>query len=317
MDSKIEIYQSSDGQTQIEVKFEHDTAWLSQDQISKLFMRERSVITKHIGNVFKEGELDEESNVQNLHIAGADRPTKFYNLDVLISVGYRVKSSQGTKFRIWATQRLKDYLTQGYAINERRLAEKQQEVQTLRDGIRILSRAIDDKVNETDFAWLAQFAKGLELLDDYDHEQLDARGITTKKAVYPEISEYYRVVETMKADFDSDVFGREKDGSFQSALVQIGKGFGDVDFYPSIEEKAATLLYLIIKNHGFVDGNKRIAAACFLLFLDSNGLLKSKPRDPIISTEALASLTLFAAASRAEEMETVKKLVVSVLNRNQ
>jgi death-on-curing family protein len=317
MESKIEIYQSSDGQTQIEVKFEHDTAWLSQEQISKLFMRERSVITKHIGNVFKEGELDEESNVQNLHIAGADRPTKFYNLDVLISVGYRVKSSQGTKFRIWATQRLKDYLIQGYAVNERRLAEKQQEVQTLKDGIRILSRAIEDKVNEADFAWLGQFAKGLELLDDYDHEQLDAKGISTKDAVYPELSDYYRVVETMKADFDSDVFGKEKDGSFQSALVQIGKGFGDVDFYPSIEEKAATLLYLIIKNHGFVDGNKRIAAACFLLFLENNGLLVSRSGDPIISNEALASLTLFAAASEPEEMDTVKKLVVSVLNRNQ
>lgn len=317
MESKIEIYQSGDGQTQIEVKFEHDTAWLSQEQISKLFMRERSVITKHIGNVFKEGELDEESNVQILHIAGADRPTKLYNLDVLISVGYRVKSSQGTKFRKWATQRLKDYLIQGYAVNERRLAEKQQEVQTLKDGIRILSRAIEDKVNETDFAWLGQFAKGLELLDDYDHEQLDAKGVSTKDAVYPELADYYRVVETMKADFDSDVFGKEKDGSFQSALVQIGKGFGDVDFYPSIEEKAATLLYLIIKNHGFVDGNKRIAAACFLLFLKSNGLLKSNSGDPIISNEALASLTLFAAASKPEEMETVKKLVVSVLNRNQ
>jgi prophage maintenance system killer protein len=317
MESKIEIYQSGDGQTQIEVKFEHDTAWLSQEQISKLFMRERSVITKHIGNVFKEGELDEESNVQNLHIAGADRPTKFYNLDVLISVGYRVKSSQGTKFRIWATQRLKDYLIQGYAVNERRLAEKQQEVQTLKDGIRILSRAIEDKVNETDFAWLGQFAKGLELLDDYDHERLDAKGLSIKQAVYPAVSDYYRMVEAMKADFDSNVFGKEKDGSFQSALAQIGKGFGDVDFYPSIEEKAATLLYLIIKNHGFVDGNKRIAAACFLLFLESNGLLKSSTGDSIISNEALASLTLFAAASKPEEMETVKKLFVSVLNRNQ
>ena len=317
MKSKIEIYQSSDGQTQIEVKFEHDTVWLSQEQIGKLFLRERSVITKHIGNVFREGELDEESNVQILHIAGADRPTKFYNLDVLISVGYRVKSSQGTKFRIWATQRLKDYLIQGYAINEQRLAEKQQQVQILKDGIRILSRAIEDKVSETDFSWLGQFAKGLELLDDYDHEQLDAKGISTRQAIYPEISDYYRVVEAMKADFDSDVFGKKKDESFDSALIQIGKGFGDIDFYPSIEEKAATLLYLIIKNHGFVDGNKRIAAACFLLFLESNGLLISGSGNPIISNEALASLTLFAAASKPEEMETVKKLVISVLNRNQ
>jgi len=317
MQNQIEIYQSTDGQTQIEVKFEQETVWLSQEQIGKLFARERSVITKHISNVFKEEELDEKSNVQILHIAGADRPVKFYNLDVIISIGYRVKSKQGTQFRQWATQRLKDYLIQGYAINEQRLAQKQQEVQTLKDGIRILGRAIGSKIVDTDFTWLSQFAKGLELLDDYDHEELDRKGISTRPAIYPELSDYQQIVEIMKADFDSDVFGKEKDGSFQSAVIQISKGFGDIDFYPSIEEKAATLLYLIIKNHGFVDGNKRIAAACFLIFLERNDLIKTRSGDPIISNEALASLTLFAAASKPEEMETVKKLVVSVLNRNQ
>lgn len=322
-ESKIEIYQSNDGQTQIEVAFEEDTVWLSQQQLAELFGQTKQNISLHIANVFKERELEKQATVKDYLTVQTEggrkvnRKISFYSLDVIISVGYRVKSTQGTKFRIWATQRLKDYLIQGYAINERRLAEKQQEVQTLKDGIRILGRAIEDKVTETDFTWLGQFAKGLELLDDYDHEQLDAKGISTKQAVYPEISDYYHVVEAMKADFDSDVFGKEKDGSFQSALAQIGKGFGDVDFYPTIEEKAATLLYLIIKNHGFVDGNKRIAAACFLMFLDSNGLLKSSSGDSIISNEAIASLTLFAAASKPEEMETVKKLVVSVLNRNQ
>ena len=317
MENQIEIYQSVDGQTQIDVKFEHDTVWLSQDQIGMLFLRERSVITKHIGNVFKEGELNEKSNVQILHVAFSDKPVKYYNLDVIISVGYRVKSTQGTKFRQWAIQRLKDYLVQGYAINEQRLAQKQQQVQTLKDGIRILSRAIETKIIDTDFAWLSQFAKGLELLDDYDHEELDHKGISTRQAIYPDIADYQQIVEIMKADFESDVFGKEKDGSFQSAVIQISKGFGDIDFYPTIEEKAATLLYLIIKNHGFIDGNKRIAAACFLLFLEKNFLLKSRFGDPIISNEALASLTLFAAASKPEEMETVKKLVISVLNRNQ
>ncbi|MCE7041339.1 virulence protein RhuM/Fic/DOC family protein [Dyadobacter sp. CY312] len=317
MENQIEIYQSADGRTLIEVKFEEETVWLSQEQIGKLFSRDRSVITKHLGNVFKENELDEKSNVQILHIANSDRPVKYYNLDVIISVGYRVKSTQGAKFRQWATQRLKDYLIQGYAINEQRLAQKQQQVQTLKDGIRILGRAIESKIIDTDFAWLSQFAKGLELLDDYDHEELDRKGISTRQAIYPELSDYQQIVEIMKADFDSDVFGKEKDGSFQSAVIQIGKGFGDIDFYPSIEEKAATLLYLIIKNHGFVDGNKRIAAACFLLFLERNSLLQSGSGEPIISNEALASLTLFAAASKPEEMETVKKLVVSVLNRNQ
>ncbi|MCF2489697.1 RhuM family protein [Dyadobacter sp. CY347] len=323
MDNKIEIYQSSDGQTRIAVVFEENNVWLSQQQLAELFGQTKQNISLHVANIFKEKELEKEATVKDYLTVQTEggrtvnRRISFYSLDVIISVGYRVKSSQGTKFRIWATQRLKDYLIQGYAINEQRLAEKQQEVQTLKDGIRILSRAIESKNNDTDFAWLGQFAKGLTLLDDYDHEQLDRKGITTKPAVYPEISDYYRVVEIMKADFDSDVFGKEKDESFQSALVQIGKGFGDIDFYPSIEEKAATLLYLIIKNHGFVDGNKRIAASCFLLFLESNGLLKSISGDSIISNEALASLTLFAAASMPEEMETVKRLVVSVLNRNQ
>lgn len=317
MNNQIEIYQTSDGQTQIEVTFEQDTVWLTQEQMSDLFLRERSVITKHIGNVFKEGELDEESNVQILHISGADRPVKFYNLEVIISVGYRVKSPQGTQFRQWATQRLKDYLVQGYTINEKRLAQKQQEMQTLKDGIRILSRAIEGKIGDTGLEWLNQFAIGLELLDDYDHERLDAKGTTKRAADYPEMGDYQQVIDAMKADFDSAVFGKEKDGSFQSAVAQIAKGFGDEDFYPSIEEKAATLLYLIVKNHGFVDGNKRIAAACFLLFLEKNGLLYAKDRQTIISNEALASLTLFVAASKPDEMETVKKLIISVLNRNQ
>lgn len=323
MESKVEIYQASDGQTELEVTFEEDTVWLSQQQLTDLFGQTKQNISLHIANIYKEGELEKEATVKEYLTVQTEgnrkvsRRISLYNLDVVISVGYRVKSAQGTKFRIWATQRLRHYLVQGYVINEQRLAQKQQEVQTLRDGIRILGRAIEDKVNETDFAWLGQFAKGLELLDDYDHEQLDDKGLSKKRAIYPEITEYYRVVETMKANFDSDVFGKEKDGSFQSALVQIGKGFGDVDFYPSIEEKAATLLYLIIKNHGFVDGNKRIAAACFLLFLESNRLLKSRAGNPIISNEALASLTLFAAASKPEEMDTVKKLIVSVLNRNQ
>ncbi|WP_026629424.1 virulence protein RhuM/Fic/DOC family protein [Dyadobacter alkalitolerans] len=320
MDNKVEIYQSRDGQTQIEVAFGEGTVWLTRAQLSDLFGRDIKTVGKHVNNVFEEGELDKAAVVANFATTAADGKkyqVDHYNLDVIISVGYRVKSRQGTQFRQWATQRLKDFLIQGYAINEQRLSQKQQEVQTLKDGIRILSRAIENKVTETDFAWLGQFAKGLELLDDYDHGQLDAKGISTKQAVYPEISDYYRVVEAMKADFDSDVFGKEKDGSFQSALVQIGKGFGDVDFYPSIEEKAATLLYLIIKNHGFVDGNKRIAAACFLLFLELNRLLTPQSGNPIISNEALASLTLFAASSKPEEMETVKKLVVSVLNRNQ
>jgi prophage maintenance system killer protein len=323
MESKIEIYQSSDGQTQIEVAFEEDTVWLSQQQLTELFGQTKQNISLHIANIYKEGELEKEATVKEYLTVQTEgnrkvsRKISFYNLDVIISVGYRVKSSQGTKFRIWATQRLRHYLVQGYVINEQRLAQKQQEVQTLKDGIRILSRALEEKSHETDLSWLTQFAKGLELLDDYDHERLDVKGKNTKTAIYPALSDYYRVVDAMKADFDSAVFGKEKDGSFQSALAQISKGFGDADFYPSIEEKAAVLLYMVTKNHGFIDGNKRIAAACFLLFLESNGLLSSRSENPIVSNEALASITLLAASSKPEEMGTVKNLIISILNRNQ
>src|SRR5690606_8097574 len=322
MKSQIEIYQGSDGQTQIEVRFEGDTFWLPLQQISDLFQRDKSVISRHIKNIYEEGELAKEATVAKnatVQIEGkrtVQREVEFYNLDLILSVGYRVNSRQGTQFRQWATQRLKDYLVQGYAINEKRLAQKQQEVQTLKDGIRILSRAIEQKADDQSLDWLHHFAKGLELLDDYDHEKLDKKGLTKRKAKYPVLADYQSVIYSMRSEFESGVFGKEKDGSFESAVSQIGKGFGEEDFYPTLEEKAATLLYLIVKNHGFVDGNKRIAAACFLLFLQHNDLLHNSEGIPIISNDALASLTLFIASSKPEEMDTVKKLVISVLNRN-
>jgi len=323
MENQIEIYQSAAGQTEIAVKFDKETIWLNQRQMAALFDTSVPNINMHIKNVFDEGELLERATIQEFLIVRDEgqrevkRNQKFYNLDVIISVGYRIKSQVATRFRQWATQRLKDYLVQGYAVNEKRLAQKQQEVQTLKDGIRILSRAVEEKMDAVGLEWLGQFAKGLELLDDYDHEQLDGKGLSNRQAVYPADSDYQGLIDAMKADFDSAVFGLEKDGSFRSAIAQISKGFGEEDFYPSIEEKAASLLYLIIKNHGFVDGNKRIAAACFLLFLENNQLLYSTSGQPIVSNEALASLTLFVAASKPEEMNTVKKLVISVLNRNQ
>ncbi|MDR7131677.1 prophage maintenance system killer protein [Algoriphagus sp. 4150] len=322
MENQIEIYQGPNGQTQIEVKFEGETFWLSLQQIAELYHRDKSVISRHIRNIYNEGELERESTVAKNATVQTEgkrrihREMEYYNLDLILSVGYRVNSKQGTQFRIWATQRLKDFLVQGYAINERRLSQKQQEVQTLKDGIRILSRAIEQKAQDQNLDWLNHFAKGLELLDDYDHENLDKKGLTKRQANYPELADYQEVIFAMKSDFESGVFGKEKDGSFESAVAQISKGFGEEDFYPTLEEKAATLLYLIVKNHGFVDGNKRIAAACFLLFLQSNELLHNEEGRSIISNDALASLTLFIASSKPEEMDTVKKLVISVLNRN-
>jgi prophage maintenance system killer protein len=318
--SEIIIYKTKDKKTQIEVKFENDSVWLTQQQMAELFGQTKQNISLHINNCFKEKELRAVSVVKESLTTAADGKrykTKFYNLDVIISVGYRIKSVRGTQFRQWATQRLKDYLVEGIAINEKRLYQKNKEIEILHDGIRILSRVIEEKANTTvDFAWLHEFNKGLQLLDDYDHESLDRTGKSKKKAKYPPINDYMNLVETMRLGFNSELFGKEKDKGFESAISQIKQTFGNRDAYPSIEEKAAMLLYLIVKNHAFVDGNKRIAAACFLLFLEQNEILFNSGGQPIISNEALASLTLFVASSKADEINTVKQLLISVLNRN-
>ncbi|SFT37441.1 Fic/DOC family protein [Algoriphagus locisalis] len=308
MENKIEIYQGANGQTQIEVRFENETTWLTNNQLVELFKSSKANISEHIKHIFESEELDKDSTVRNFRTVqmegkrAVERERVHYNLDVIIAVGYRVNSKRGTQFRQWATQRLKDFLVQGYAINEARLSQKQQEVQTLKDGIRILSRVIEQKAIDQNLDWLNHFAKGLELLDDYDHENLDKKGLNKRPAHYPEMAEYKEVILSMKSDFESGVFGKEKDGSFESSIAQISKGFGEEDFYPTLEEKAATLLYLIVKNHGFVDGNKRIAAACFLLFLQTNDLLHNGEGHSIISNDALASLTLFIASSKPESL---------------
>lgn len=319
---EIEIYKSETG-AEIYVKLEQDTLWLSQRQMAELFEKDTDTIGLHLKNIYAEGELDEPATTEKYSVVQKEgnrnvrRKIQFYNLDAIISVGYRVNSKRGTQFRQWATQRLKDYLVQGYAINEKRLAQKQQEVRQLKTGIQILSRAIEEKATSEGHEWLKQFSIGLELLDDYDHERLDSKGLSKRKAKFPELSEYLELVEQMKAQFDSGVFGKEKDKGFDSAIAQIAQSFGNEDVYPTLEEKAAMLLYLVTKNHAFADGNKRIAAASFLLFLEQNGLLINAEGNQIISNEALASLTLFVAVSKPEEMESVKRLIVSVLNRNQ
>ena len=322
LENKIEIYKSPDGQTEVQVQLIQDTIWLSQRQMADLFDKDVRTINEHIQTVFNTGELDEKATIRKFRIVqteGARNVTRnidHFNLDMIISVGYRVNSIRGTQFRQWATQRLKDYLIEGIAINEKRLAQKSKEIQFLHDGIKILSRAIEEKANAEEFQWLNQFSLGLKLLDDYDHEALDKIGKHKRKAKYPELKEYMEVVERMRTNFNSDIFGKEKDGGFKSAIALVEQQFDKKDIYLSIEEKASMLLYLIVKNHSFVDGNKRIAAACFLLFLERNNLLYNEKGQTIISNEALASLTLFVASSKAEEMETVKQLLVSVLNRN-
>jgi len=314
--NQIEIYKSNDNNIELHVKLENDTVWLNRQQLSLLFDRDIKTISKHIVNVFKEGELDIDSTVAKIATVQPEgnrlikRNVEHYNLDLIISIGYRVNSKRGT-------QLLKAYLIEGVAINEKRLEQQNKELKVLHDGIRILSRVIEEKISNTEsYDWLNHFREGLRLLDDYDHEALDDRGTHFTKTEFPSSKEYEHLINKMRSDIDSNLFGMLKDGGFDSAVCQIMQGHREEDFYPSLEEKAAMLLYLIVKNHAFVDGNKRIAAACFLLFLSRNGLLYTSGGKTVISNEALASLTLFVAESKPDEMETVKRLLVSVLNRN-
>lgn len=317
----IEIYTGLGNSKELRVTLNNETVWLTQKQISELFGTEVPAINKHIKNIISDNELERESTVSKMEIVQLEgkrkvsRTLDIYNLDMIISVGYRVNSARATHFRIWATQRLKDYLVQGYSINEKRLEEKHQQVEYLKTGIRILSRAISQQATTEDSNTLQLFAKGLALLDDYDHEQLDSKGKTKKATVYPEVNGYLQLIANMKSDFSSAIFAKPKDNSFDSSIKQIEQSFNGRDLYTSIEEKAAMLLYLVVKNHSFVDGNKRIGAACFLYFLDRNKMLYTAEQNLIITNGALAALTLFVATSKTEEMETVKQLIISILNR--
>ena len=245
--------------------------------------------------------------------------TQFYNLDAVISVGYRVNSSRATQFRIWATNTLKEYLTKGYAINEKMLKAQQNKIQTLQSTVSLLTRSIQNQISTVDEAQdvaniLDNFAKGLDLLDDFDHKTLDTKGKSQKESVVISESEFLKVIDKMKSEFASDVFANPKDGSFASSVNQIYQTFGGNDCYPSLEEKAAMLLYLITKNHSFSDGNKRIAASCFLYFLSKNNILYKNDL-PIIDNGTLFALTLLIAESEPSEMEIMKQIVVSVLNK--
>jgi hypothetical protein len=320
MGNTIEIYTIDNGSVVVEVRFENETVWLTQAQMAALFNTTKQNISLHLNNCFKEGELMRDSVVKEYLTTAADGKQykmNHYNLDVIISVGYRVKSVQGTQFRIWATKRLKDYLVEGYVVNEKRLARKSQELMILKNGISMLTRAVEQQTlhSESSSDWLRMFTKGLKLLDDYDHETLDTKGRTITETVYPDYADYLQMVEEMYAGFGSGVFARPKDESFHSSIHQIKQSFAGTELYPSLEEKAANLLYFIVKNHSFVDGNKRIAAACFLLFLEKNRILRTK-NGTIISNETLASLTLYIAVSKPEESGAVKNIIISVLNRS-
>lgn len=318
---EIIIYTSEDGSISLDTKLENDTIWLTQKQMAELFDKNIRTVNEHINNIFKEGELDKSSVIRNFRITASDGKqydTNFYNLDVIISVGYRVKSLRGTQFRIWATNTLREYLTKGYVINEKMLKTQQNKIQTLQSTVNLLKRSLQNQISTVNEAQdianiMDNFAQGLDLLDDFDHKTLDTKGITRKEAVIISKEEYLSVINKMKSEFASDVFANPKDDSFDSSINQIYQTFGGQDCYPTLEEKAAMLLYLITKNHSFSDGNKRIAASCFLYFLNRNNLLY-KNNLPIIDNGTLFALTLLIAESKPEEMEIMKQIVVSVLN---
>lgn len=250
MEKQIEIFKSKDNQIELNVQFDEDTVWLTQEQMELLFQTTKQNVSLHIKNIFEEGELTDVSTVKESLTVRTEgnrkvqRKIQFYNLDVIISVGYRVKSQRGTQFRQWATQRLKDYLVQGYTINEKRLAQKQQEVEYLKTGIRILNRAFEQQATEEDSQMLRVFARGLALLDDYDHQTLETKGKTVKETVFPTFDEYMELIHTMYSDFASDVFAQPKDESFHSSINQIAQSFGGVDLYQSFPAPNCSIILL-------------------------------------------------------------------------
>lgn len=318
----IVIYQTKDGKTSIDVKLENETVWLTLSQITELFDRDKSVISRHISNVFREGELDRSSVVAKNATTASDGKiyqVEYFNLDVIISVGYRVKSQRGTQFRIWANKVLKDYLIKGYAINQQ---VKAAQLEDLKNTVRLLSNVIEHKQLTLDEAngllrVITDYTYGLDTLDKYDYQQLEVDSTTPTwefRATYEEAMEAIHLLQEKFGS--SNLFGNEKDQSFKSSINTIYQTFGGEELYPSIEEKAAMLFYLVVKNHSFSDGNKRIAAFLFLWFLEKNGILYKSDGSKLIGNNTLVALTLMIAESRTEEKDVMVKVVINLINKN-
>jgi len=310
---EIILYRAPDGRAALDVRFEEDTLWLTQKQIAELFVTERSVITKHLRNIFNSGELDKERNVQKMHIPGSDKPVKFHNLDVILSVGYRVNSKRGTQFRIWATGVLREHLMKGYSVNERRLRELNQAVRLISDlaGRRELTG--DEAAGL--LRVVGDYSYALELLDDYDHQRVKTGAVSTAEALFIKYDEARRIVERLQQEFGaSSLFGQEKDESLRGALGAIHQTFDGKELYPSLEEKAAHLLYFLVKNHPFADGNKRIGAALFLWFLEKNGRLYRDDGTKRIADNALVAMTLLIAESRPADKSIITSMIVNLIN---
>ncbi len=320
MDDRIVIYQTNDGQTHLEVRLEEETVWLSANQMSELFDRDEKTIRKHINNVFSDHELDVENNTHFLRVDGVKQRVAFYSLDVIISVGYRVKSRRGTQFRIWANKVLKDYIVKGYAVND---ALDKQRYAELRQLVAVLGRTVKaQEALATDDARslvevVSDYAYALDTLDRYDYRQLSVSRVTNEEKFHATYDGAMEAIAGLKAKFGgSKWFGNEKDDSFKSSIGQIYQTFAGQDLYPSVEEKAAMLLYLVVKNHSFSDGNKRIAATLFLWFMAGNGILYDADGGKRIADNTLVALTLMIAESRTEEKDVMVKVVVNLINRD-
>ena len=324
MNNSIEIYRSQDGSVQLNVKLENETVWLTQNQMAELFGRDRTVITRHINNCYKEGELDRHTTCAKFAHMGKDQDqtyeTTMYNLDVIISVGYRVKSVQGTRFRQWATSVLKQYLIKGYAINQQIKIDRYNE---LKDVVRLMSRAVglQDKVTTDEYSGLfnviSDYVYALDTLDQYDYQSLSISKTTKEEPFRATYDNAMEAINALKEKFGgSKWFANEKDDSFKSSIGQIYQTFGGEELYPSVEEKAAMLLYLVVKNHSFSDGNKRIAAMLFLWFLNNNRVLYAEDGHKRIADNTLVALTLMIAESRTEEKDVMVKVVVNLINRD-
>lgn len=320
LNDKIVIYRTADGQTSIDVKLEDETVWLSANQMANLFDRDEKTIRKHINNVFSEGELEKENNTHFLRVDGVKQPVAFYSLDVIISVGYRVKSQRGTQFRIWANKVLKEYLVKGYVVNKVLTEQRYTELKQL---VTVLGRTVkaqealtsEDALNLVEV--VSDYTYALDTLDKYDYQQLAVEQTTNEVKFHATYEGAMQTIEELKEKFGgSQWFAHEKDDSFKSSIGQIYQTFGGQDLYPSVEEKAAMLLYLVTKNHSFSDGNKRIAATLFLWFMAGNGILYNPDGSKRIADNTLVALTLMIAESRTEEKDVMVKVVVNLINKN-
>jgi prophage maintenance system killer protein len=319
MNSSLEIY-LSEGETQIDVKFENETVWLSLNQISSMFARDKSVVSRHLKNIYSSGELDQNSTVAKnatVQLEGGRqviRDLEFYNLDVIISIGFRVNSKVGTHFRQWATQRLKDYLIKGYAVNQERLSQLQQSFQLIREA------ALSDDFSKAQVKEiidvLADYALGLDILDGYDKQNLEMGMVQPNSIFQISYQEAKVAIEELRIKFGGSLlFGNEKDDSFKSSISTINQTFDSKELYPSIEEKAAHLLYFVVKNHSFTDGNKRIAAWLFVWYLAKNNYMLNSKGIPKVANNALAAITLMVALSKPEEKDLMILVIVNSINK--